>query len=381
MASFADVVRDAAKQSFCDALGQSQEFNNELGKLTGYKPVIDGPAALRGAYCNRPEPGPKPQAPFQGGQCDGSNYSITATLNARGVPNGPDLAFPLQTFAVGPISNISGETLPEGSSTIARAFVVDKNGKRYFGGSSNSTFVSLTGITVTRFGGLPDDCGNPPAPDPPFPEDGYVPQLPPGVYLNDTGQEVQVQPTAKVRKPILRPDGGISVNIEVNVGGVIVDTDFNLNTGNINFNFGSNNGNRPTGGGSESGDYTGVDEEPPNTGTPGERLPTDRPPEGERRIIGVIVSSTSVSSQNRLTTIFQQGNPNIFAPSLGHVNFLCRIGEGNIAAWTEDIKVKNRRHLIPCPWRQGAVDVKGTPNAGIAFTLTPIYDEVQSQVQ
>lgn len=381
MTSLGQLVKDTARSAVCQAAANAQEFNQALKELTGYNPPIDGPAAVRGAFCNNPTPGPLPQAPYSGGQCAGVGYRIQGTHNAKAANNGNPVSGQFSVGRIGPITSVSGETVDSSGFKTSYVTITHQGGTDRVDSFGGCEFVSVSGVTVTRLDGQPDNCGNPPVPPAPFPPAGLSPQVPAGSYLNDAGQQVNVQPTVKVRKPFLRPDGGLSVNVEVNVGGVVFDTDVNFNTGNININFGGNRGNKPPGDDRGNGDYTSVDEDPPNTGTPGEQLPTDRPPEGERRIVGVIVSSTSVSSKNRLTTIFQQGNPNIFAPSLGHVNFLCRIGDGRVAAWTEDVKVKNRRMLIPCPWPQGAVDVKGTPNAGVAFTLTPVYDEIQSQVE
>lgn len=378
--SFAEAVKTAAKNSLCQAIAAQEAINDAINRLTGV-PLPNPARAARGLICDNFDPPPVPQPNFQGGQCDGSNYSVTATLNARGVPNGPDIAIPVQTFAVGPISTISGETLPEGSSTRAQAFLVDKNGRKEFGGSSNSTFVSLTGITLTRFGGLPDDCGNPEPQPVPFPTGG-IPVNPGPVSYTDDGGNVQIiVPTAVILPPIVNVKGEVNVPINVNIDGITFEANLNVNTGDINIGVGTDNNNRPRGDDSDEGDNSEVDGEPPSTGTPGEDLEEDQPEEGERRIFGVLVSTTTVSLQNRLTVLTQNNNPDIFVPSLGHINFQYRLGTGRVGAWSEDIKVKNRRQFIPCPWKYGAIDVVGTPQPGVQFTLTKVYDRIQEQVE
>lgn len=90
-------------------------------------------------------------------------------------------------------------------------------------------------------------------------------------------------------------------------------------------------------------------------------------------IIGVLVTTTEINAGTSLTQIFQEeANPDVWAPNLGYVNFLIRVSADKYG-WTVDQPVKNRRHLIPCPWPQGAVSVAGTPRPGVSWDLQPIY--------
>lgn len=94
-----------------------------------------------------------------------------------------------------------------------------------------------------------------------------------------------------------------------------------------------------------------------------------RPRDGQL-LYGVIVSA-SVNPSNGLSVIFQGDNPDIYVPSLGHVNFLQGVGENR--AWSEDIKVKNTGQLIIAPDPLRAISVSGTGQPGVSLRLNPVY--------
>lgn len=97
-----------------------------------------------------------------------------------------------------------------------------------------------------------------------------------------------------------------------------------------------------------------------------------RPVEG-KLLYGVIVTAT-VSDEASLSVIFQQGNPDIYVPSLGHVNFYQGVGQNT--AWSEDIKVKNTGQLILAPDPLRAISVAGTPQPNVSLRLNPVYIDV-----
>jgi hypothetical protein len=99
--------------------------------------------------------------------------------------------------------------------------------------------------------------------------------------------------------------------------------------------------------------------------------PTDEPTEREKLLIGCVVTTSFIEGNESL--IVQDLNPNIYAPALGYVNFLIRVG--NASAWTINQFVTNERQFIPCPYDGGAVRVAGTPRYGNLFEVTPVYDE------
>lgn len=115
---------------------------------------------------------------------------------------------------------------------------------------------------------------------------------------------------------------------------------------------------------------------PPPTKPPDVPDPSDPDtPEPTQRCVikGAIVTTTSVTPTASPTIIGQGDNPDIYAPSLGYINFAYRVGSGSIA-WGNDLPVKNRRHFIEVTWPAGAVDVKGTPKPGVTWNITPIWE-------
>lgn len=108
---------------------------------------------------------------------------------------------------------------------------------------------------------------------------------------------------------------------------------------------------------------------------PGEPDPPTQEPPGKRGIIGVIVTTTTTTLGLNSTRVPQDVNPDIYLPSLGHVNFRYKIKDDYV--WSSDIKVKNKREYIPCPVSFAAVAVQGTPMVGVQWTLTPVYASVK----
>jgi hypothetical protein len=115
---------------------------------------------------------------------------------------------------------------------------------------------------------------------------------------------------------------------------------------------------------------------PPATKPPDVPDPDDpAPPEPEQicSIRAAIVTTTAVSPTSSPTLIGQDGNPDIYAPSLGYINFAYRVS-GNAIAWGPDVPIKNRRQFCEVTWPAGAVDVKGTPKPGIVWSISPVWE-------
>jgi len=69
--------------------------------------------------------------------------------------------------------------------------------------------------------------------------------------------------------------------------------------------------------------------------------------------------------------IFQEGNPDIYIPNLGYVNFL--IATGNVLSWSVDLAVKKRAVSSHARGKGGALRVEGTPRSGVTWQLSPVY--------
>jgi hypothetical protein len=111
-----------------------------------------------------------------------------------------------------------------------------------------------------------------------------------------------------------------------------------------------------------------VDRPSPEPGVP---IPEPETENKTRVIVGAIVTATQVST-NTKTQIFQDGNPDIFAPRIANVSFYITTSDGN--AWTSDIPVKNVRQYVPCPSVFGAVEVAATAEEGFSVDVNPVWD-------
>lgn len=120
---------------------------------------------------------------------------------------------------------------------------------------------------------------------------------------------------------------------------------------------------------------------PPNRVTPPKppsipdlEVEPDEEPPGSK-LIGVLVTSEYNDLGKSVSVIPQGDNPDLQVPSIGYVAFAIDAGNGQLG-WTSDIPVKNLRAYIPVPFNAVARAVRGTPKAEIAWTLTPIFEQV-----
>lgn len=98
--------------------------------------------------------------------------------------------------------------------------------------------------------------------------------------------------------------------------------------------------------------------------------PPDEPPV-PRVIVGAIVTVSEPQSALGVGQLGQSPNPDVYYPDLGLVSF--RIRHPNGSGWTEDIRIKNARQFVPCPWGGGAVQVSGTARGSATMVVSPVY--------
>jgi len=196
------------------------------------------------------------------------------------------------------------------------------------------------------------------------------------VYVDVGGQEINVDGRLILESPSVNVNGRLSIPFRFELGN---------NTLNINPTFRGDFSVNFNGGGLPPAPITqppppdvnnfdvdvsiDIDGNPPP--------PVDDPPDVEfykpapgKLLYGVIVSSF-VRNDSRLSTIFQGDNPDIYVPSLGHVNFLQGVGQNR--AWSEDIKIKNTGQLIIAPDPLRAISVAATGQPGVSLRLNPVY--------
>jgi len=371
MSNFTDALADGARSGLCQLLGLPQYLNDMTTRLSGgtFTPFLGGiPNLWRRALCDTDAPPPNPP-PFNGGQCGGL-YNIRFrrrfTSNATGNTN--DQTLNAVNPMTGPISQVRRRV---GDNDVLVAIG---------GGGAEQILTSVNAVTnnieilsivqVIPVGGFPDNCGDPsPEYDPLEPEDTRIPRD--ITYNNNLNVPVIVPVVFVYARAQIDVDANITIPFTVEFSPTLNITG-NINVdGSVNFNFGGGTATtRPKD--PRKGDCGDIAE--PSDQVPIDPTDSDQPPQPDRErdevIKGVLVTVTSLSNE-RASLIVQDDNPDIYAPSLGHVQFLCRVGDTS-AAWTSDQPVKNRRNLIPCPWTDGAIAVRGTPQPGVTWTLTPI---------
>lgn len=384
--SFRDEIVGTVRDAACFVLGQIENAVEFLGSAA--RPEDNGiPYPGLFGYrllCNR-EPPSIPPSPFTGGQCD-TLYDVAYSLNLDDVntPGGSANGFPLnaiQPNVPGPIGGIQWRSL-EGGSTY-QAVILHGEGETVVYTVSPNAFENglridyaiVTG--VNRVDGLPDDCGNPPPSIGPPPEGGN--QVDRDITYTDVNNiDITIPVTITFAPAFVNGDLSLSIPFQINS-----DVDFsvnlagalNLSTGDVDLSFSPSFNVPGLGNGCEPKPVTDEDPPPIPDGVPQPEPPTN-PDAVPARIIGVIV--TSDLDNVNATQIFQESNPDVFAPRLGNIAFYLDIAGKR--AWTVDIPIRNLRQYVDCPYSQGAVAVSGTPAPGVSWTLTPIYAQITDSI-
>lgn len=386
MSNFLDALSGAARSGVCQLLGVPEYINDALERINFF-PFDAARRAIpnfwRNALCDTPGPVPNPP-PFTGGQCQ-ARYNYSGVLNNfRFSPGCEAIASPFSGGPVwGPLStSVRSEITTNNLKTnIVRVnhfgtgsfpqSIPDFTDIRFASSSRDCPDGVLVSFNPSRVDGLPDNCGDP---DPTYrelePSDVTINQD--ITYNSAGGVSITIPVIFVYARAQIDARANIIVPFTANINGELnVTGNVNLN-GSVNFNIGTAGG-----GGSPKDprkspcdDITLPDGEVPEDPTNSDKEP--RPDRDREQVItGVLVTVNQLLNE-RASTIVQGENPDIYAPSLGHVNFLCRVGEIS-GGWTSDLPVKNRRNLIPCPWPEGAVEVRGTPQPGVQWTLTPVF--------
>jgi hypothetical protein len=412
VSSWRDGIAGAARSGLCFVLGQYANAGFWLLRnVTGRGNVQDFLGTSTNPYAQfyrwacdvEPPTNFENNAPFTGGQCPviyrpaytivqyDVNGNITRSDTDPGVTKlWGEIRKPLNAYLVnGQGSQVVVEYWGYGSGDAPRA---SEDGIAYtqiapF--NPNTVRVEIQNLNYIRDDGLPDDCGDPPPviDPPPGTWNHYDVDI---TYNNDDGIDVTVpvtfifgfafiNATAELNIPFtlqLSPEFKFQGTLNVNTGDVHVDLfpTITNNSGDTIYNFPGSNGTYNI---NNNFDITGDrPPEPPNGNT------DDKPPgttNGTGKVIrGVIVTVYGLNSKKH-TVLYQNENPDIYVPNLGFVNF--KVDVNGVQAWTTDQPVKTLRHLIECPWMGGAIDVKGTPQPGIQFELTPVYAVSESGVQ
>lgn len=386
MSNFSEALAGAARSGLCQVLAVPEYINDTLERV-GFFPFDEARRAVpdfwRNLLCDTPAPDPNP-SPFTGGQCSAlytvqgavRTYSPTQCIAATTPFNFGNYWGPIESVGIeragtgqqGKLYNFRFVNYGNGSFPMS----IPQTTSLFVGGSGESCpDVTLLSFNPIRVDGLPDNCGNP---DPEYrdlePEDVTVNTA--ITYQNSLGVEVTIPVTLIYARAQVLALGDVIIPFTLQLSPTVA---FN---GSVSLGGTVNIYTAPTGPGTTPKDprKSPCDDIPlPDGEVPEDPTDSDQDPEPDRNsqkvIKGVLVTVNSVENI-RASVITQDENPDIYAPSLGFVNFLVRVGTIS-AGWTTDIPVKNRRHLIQCPWDEGALEVRGTPQPGVVWTLTPVF--------
>lgn len=391
MVTFREALRELLRRDFCRLAGGGGDYYRIFGRLfpPGQEPDLNWFGSAYRWLCNRePPPFTPPDGPGSRGQCPGVAYNVTYQRTLTPWSSDPPVIDTDIAQVTGPILGWDTIAVDSGQGYNAVSFWIVTESTLFgpYLTANVSTIASplfwrsaeFAVLDIERVDGLPDDCGTAPivppnTPPPPRPD--IV------VYNDDDGVEINVPITINWGFAYIDADLVITVPVNVTFNN---DFGFNLTLRfdgpEFNFNFPVDAdfnfyppGAEPPPGGPPPTLPPGSDPPPPPPGAPTDPPPPPARPEERRVIIGVLVTTTEINAGTSLTQIFQEeANPDVWAPNLGYVNFLIRVSADKYG-WTVDQPVKNRRHLIPCPWPQGAVSVAGTPRPGVSWDLQPIY--------
>lgn len=394
---FTDAAKQAAKFAWCKALQTAEGVGEAVtfafvaaGAGAGISPKSQTPS-IAARFCNQPVARfpPGTSAPTSG-QCPCVAYKVTGyltrTINAPSLPTTQTVWGRIEGFSPIRVNNAT-----TGYNIICRGIAsqpCENPGRLVSVGSGDSggtidTFV-LTGIS--RIDGSNDNCGlNVDPPISPLPDIGVTVNLNPVFYAPDVGLSPNLTfvPVFVFFQPQLDANFNVNVpfqlNTDINIGAgatLSLSGTINLNTGDINFDFGRiGDSPRSIGSGNCDNPIEPV-RDVPEPGGGGKPKPKDEDTDESTVIVGVSVSVQTVNPTAKASVIFQTGNPNIFAPSLGHVSFYIVSDTGKKLGWTTDIPVKNKEQFIPCPYEYGASGVAGTPQPGVEWILTPVRRKI-----
>lgn len=381
MVSFQQGLLGQIRNGFCTVVNTLQDFGFGLdvgAEYRGTKATVDVLRFAQRLVCNR-EPFEAYYPVFEGGQCFDVCYIVYYSLTVERYDGTPQPPLTQVGLFKGPIVS---PTVRTGVSSGFPVWIWEQPNVACNGAPGPITIFTIRqdvyinpgtiGLFIERQDGLPDDCGNPyPVPPPSQPGDRTVPIN--YTYTDNSSNDINVNGSVTFGDIIIGSNNDVKIPFQVTYDDIL-PFEFNgtlsLTTGDINLNIGNPNYSpidKPNPDGYTTDEPpqplpdVPTDEQPPNANEPD--------PETKRVIRGVFVT-TSVDD-SRGTVIDQSSAPDIIAPNLGYINFLIAVSDRT--AWTSDIAVKNHRWFCECPFEGGAIDVRGTPRAGVEWTITPVY--------
>lgn len=389
---------DAARQVVCGLGGLQRvalDVADKINPLYRGSPVqgfLERQNRALRSFCPVPEPGDIPvEVPdFEGGQCP-EFYNGTWIAEGTAAVGGDFTSSSFFLNVLGPLSVVSGTEDGAQGGKIPFGDIIDGNGvaNRVYTGPEFVPPNDLGGFSFTlanlgRVDGGPDDCGNPPPIVPPQPPGTPPPNDPrptfPGIDINLPGVgTVNVVFAPVVGIIYADVDAKIKIPVTVNVDIPAIDVNFD-----IDFNVDLTD---PTADPEPipSPPPTNPDGRPEQPDCPipadcGDDEPeeTDEDPDEEEtdakgtEVVSAIVLAVRNAESTRATEIQQNTAPNIWAPSLGHINFVYERLDGK-DTFGIDLPVKNVNNVIAAPFMGlKCKRVVGTPNKGFDFEIITV---------
>lgn len=369
----ADVAPAAVREVLCQLGGLASLGAGPLGPLqspgTGNRTLSDAGGILQAA-CPVPPPLPEPlPPPFEGGQCPGVLYTVRTNLKRQNLDNCNEFE---TAFDVGNVPGPVGQPFPVefvenpcNDSEIGRVWnwTTGAGTVLFRSESSQVGLQNVEILEVIRQDGLPDDCGNPPSPEPTRPPITQPPPSPEIPTINPDGSPGSpIIITPRVGPIFIDASANIKVPVTVEISGPDIDVNTTIPVSvslpdfNVDFEFGGTGGGAGGEGGEEPTPPSPIccpppppELQPAPEEDPGED-PEDPPPPNRRRV-GVVVSTVEVGETAAGTTVFT-ANPPLRVPRVATVQF--EIEVGGTTSLSADTQVKSLNQYVEGP-RNGKI--------------------------
>lgn len=391
---FSDEFVNGIRNEFCTVMGIARNFYPYALRIRSPYVILPLTAAYfaHRIFCNEEPPG-QPDPPFTGGQCEFAyNVSINFTNQGVNFITGctPQDQSTVVNFVLGPIKGLEVTFEDAPAPFVRTSYLKIVHGVNselrtvaysYSGyGVCEPNFPAYSIVSVVPSGGQPDECGDPP-PGYGNPDPGYNERDVTITYTTNNGDDVNFTFNFVFAPITVNLNGSLIIPLRIRFGddNTYFSGDINVEDNSVHVDW--NNVNYPSDGHETPGNYPTPDnlpDYPPDVPQPISPPSTTDPPTMSTSVIRACIVTVTEDEQTSTTIIYQDNNPDIYAPNLGYVQFL--IATGNTTAWTSDIPVKNKRNFIPCSWPAGAIGVRGTPREGVTWSITPIYASIDSGI-
>lgn len=355
--NFVESTREAVRTGLCNYLtfvGKGRSWVNELSPVD----LPDFGEFWNRVLCDRNESLPPTPPQFTGGQCPGVEYDVFFTFDYRGT-QGPNCTLSTGSRTrrgLGPVQGVfvTAEDSPNPdryNSVVTTRFADgDQVGPATFTEFECDGY-AVTGVTVTRVDGQPDDCGDPPPVVEPFPPQGDTINID-VTYTNNEGDIVTELGDFNLFAPIVIAPVTIVAPIRVNLpdvsfnGQIVLSPEFEVDLFPPSFD--------------KAPGVVGEESEPP-------------PEDSKRELLGVRVRCGN-PGDTQATRVFGVGNtPDLWVPRLASVFFEVRVED--VVTRSRDYDLKQEDQFFPVPDKGLVTRFFVIPVPGASVTSQAVYKE------